>query len=36
VATVTITVLPVNDPPVFLPGNDQVVDEDAGLQTLAN
>jgi hypothetical protein len=29
-------VLPVNDPPAFLPGNDHVVDEDAGQQTLAN
>jgi hypothetical protein len=35
--TVTITVLPVNDAPQFLTGVDPVtVNEDAGLQTLAN
>jgi len=35
-ANVEILVQPVNDLPVFLPGNDQVVDEDAGPQSVAN
>jgi hypothetical protein len=35
-AIVAITVLPVNDPPTFHPGNDQVVDEDAGPRTVTN
>ena len=35
-ATVTIVVASVNDAPTFTPGPDQVVDEDAGPQTVAN
>ncbi len=35
-ATVTITVDSVNDVPTFSPGTDQVVDEDAGPQTIDN
>ncbi|HVK14543.1 MAG TPA: tandem-95 repeat protein, partial [Gemmataceae bacterium] len=35
VATVTITVTPVNDPPAFVKGSDQDVDEDAGPQTVS-
>ena len=35
-ATVTITVDSVNDAPTFSPGTDQVVDEDAGPQTVDN
>jgi hypothetical protein len=34
-ATVTINVLPVNDPPSFTKGADQTVNEDAGPQTVA-
>ncbi|MEO8381418.1 MAG: Ig-like domain-containing protein, partial [Acidobacteriota bacterium] len=34
--TFTITVNPVNDAPSFAAGPDQVVNEDAGLQTVAN
>ena len=33
VATVTITVTPVNDPPAFTKGNDETTDEDAGPRT---
>jgi hypothetical protein len=33
--TFTITVHPVNDAPTFMRGNDQVIDEDAGAQTVS-
>src|SRR5207237_226463 len=35
-ATVTITIVPVNDPPSFTKGPNELVDEDAGPQTLPN
>ena len=35
-ATVTMTVLPVNDPPSFTKGADQNVDEDCGLVSVTN
>ncbi|HEU4699438.1 MAG TPA: Ig-like domain-containing protein [Gemmatimonadales bacterium] len=35
-ATVTLTIVPVNDPPVFTKGPDQVVSKDAGPQTVPN
>src|SRR5205814_4756414 len=36
VKTFLLTVVPVNDAPIFLKGPDQLVNEDAGAQTAAN